>query len=379
MTGLSSHLLSLLYASATDNGKWVDFCAEMNRQLDVPFKIYGHSARTYESLGLIGAGFDPTDLDRYHAYFAPLNPWMHMNLALPVGEVGVSDAGLPRDELLKTEFYNDWLRAQDNVVAGAAMICHRSDDRFIAMVAACRARGLDETLPNAQHLMTELSPHITRSIALSGALLSGTDCPMAHLADLPHAVILVHRSGRAGYRNAAAERFLTECNLFVIGHDGGLSAKDPVLHRHLRRCIEAMQTDTYDAPMLPVAVHTSAFGTCVLHAHPFPSICGHGFPEAVWSDPVVGGFVFSGAFGLEKGLDYQRLAASLGATEAEARLAQALLDGYALYEYAEARGLSRHTVRNQMRALLHKTGTRNQTDFVRHLQRLASPFGHYDS
>lgn len=379
MTALPSDLLSLLYASATDSRKWTGFCTEMNRRLGVPFKIYGHSTRTYESLGLIGAGFDPEDLERYHAYFARLNPWMTTNIAMPIGEVCVSDSVLPRNELLKTEFYNDWLRVQDNVVAGAAMICHRSEDRFVAMVAACRARGLDNTLPDAEHLMTALAPHITQSIALSSALLNDSDRPMEHLAELPHAVILVHRSGRTGYCNPAATRLLAGCNLLLIGHDGRLSAKSSEMRAHLRRSINAMVQEDYDTPMSPIAMRTATFGACILHAHPFPSTCDHDFPEAVWSDPVVGAIVVSGAFGLENDPGYRRLALSLGATEAEARLAQSLMDGNTLYEYADSRGLSRHTVRNQMRALLHKTDTRNQTDFVRRLQRLASPLAPFDA
>ena len=56
------------------------------------------------------------------------------------------------------------------------------------------------------------------------------------------------------------------------------------------------------------------------------------------------------------------------------RLAAALMAGESPYDFAERAGLSRHTVRNQMRALQHKLLVRNQAGLIRKLQRLAAPF-----
>ena len=68
------------------------------------------------------------------------------------------------------------------------------------------------------------------------------------------------------------------------------------------------------------------------------------------------------------------MAQSLGATPAEALLAEAIISGQSLYDFADTNSLSRHTVRNQMRALLQKTSTSSQTDFVRKMYMLSSPF-----
>ena len=125
-------LLGLVYAAAVDNSMWPAFCNELNRQTDAPVKLFGHSVDTHRSLGLIGAGWDPDGLQTYHDYFAELNPWMRMNVAMQPGMVGVSDMALPRQELFRTEFYNDWLRHQENIVAGPAMICYRSASNYVA-------------------------------------------------------------------------------------------------------------------------------------------------------------------------------------------------------------------------------------------------------
>jgi DNA-binding CsgD family transcriptional regulator len=54
-----------------------------------------------------------------------------------------------------------------------------------------------------------------------------------------------------------------------------------------------------------------------------------------------------------------------GLTPAEARLAQGLVNGLSLQEYAEQQSVSIHTVRSQFRTIATKAGVGRQTDFVR--------------
>ena len=112
----------------------------------------------------------------------------------------------------------------------------------------------------------------------------------------------------------------------------------------------------------------------MLHAHVFPNTDLSEFPSGIWSNPFTGAFVLTGAFGTDSVSNHVMLARKLGATPAEAALAGAVMSGETLSEYAERHKLSRHTVRNQMRALLHKTDSKNQTDFVRRMYLFSSPF-----
>ncbi len=54
-----------------------------------------------------------------------------------------------------------------------------------------------------------------------------------------------------------------------------------------------------------------------------------------------------------------------GLTPAEARLAQALVNGLSLQEYADQQAVSIHTVRSHFRTISGKAGVKRQTDFVR--------------
>ncbi len=371
---IPSDALSLVYEAATDNNKWPDFCEALNRASGSPVKMFGHSTKSYESLGLIGAGWDPQGLDQYHQYYAALNPWMHMDLALPVGAVGTSDLALRRDELVKTEFYNDWLRHQEDIIAGPAMICYRSPEKFVAMVAACRRSGVDSTLPQMVDLLQALAPHITHAISISSTLANGNGVSIGHLESSPHAIFLINRSGRVAYQNAGAQTLLQHDQMLKIGANGRLTSRDEAMNAHLKKCASASHTQNFEALPGPRQFRSNRFGSCLVHTHIFPSAATHDFPGAVWSDPVAGALVITGSFGLNGGQDFTEIAEALGASRAEARLAAGLMRGLTLYQFADANNLSRHTVRNQIRALFAKTGTSSQMQLVQKLHSLASPF-----
>jgi len=59
------------------------------------------------------------------------------------------------------------------------------------------------------------------------------------------------------------------------------------------------------------------------------------------------------------------LGSVLGLTRSEAEIAIGICRGSALDELASARRVSFHTVRNQLKSALSKTGSRSQADLVR--------------
>ncbi len=374
----SQSLLSLLYATVTDRSKWQSFCDELNAFSTVPIMMFGHNICSDESLGIIAGGLDPVELDRYHAHFADQNPWMHMNMVMPMGAVGVSDQALARDDLFKTEFYNDWLRPQENIVGGPAMICYRSSDRFVAMAAACPSRRVDNTLPDSHRLFEDLAPHMARSIALSTALSDGGVASFPYLEASLHGIVLVRRSGRVGFVNSAADRLISKTGLVTVGLGEKLATQNESLRAYLSTAMSALCENRLDAVPEPLAMTTGGLGPCVFHTHVFPAEADHNFPCAAWADPVAGAIVITGSLGLRGANSHKQIVKAFGATPAEARLAQALVDGLSLYDYADLNKLSRHTVRNQMRVLLRKTESRNQADFVRRMHLLASPFGIFE-
>lgn len=371
---IPNNLLSLVYGAATDRSIWQELCNALSAFNGAPIMMFGHDTSADKSLGIIGGGLDPFELGRYHENFARHNPWMHMNLALPVGKVGVSDSALPRRNLFKTAFYNDWLRHQENIVAGPAMICHRSATKLVAIAGPCTERTVDTKLPQTIALFNALAPHLIKSIDISSTLSDGQKVSFSHLDLCPNAIAIVQRSGRVGFLNQAAAQFLSKTSRLQVDRADKLYAADEKIAAYLKQSISAMQNRKFGAVPNPLSFNTEEFGTSVMHSHIFPDDREIGFPIAAWSDPVVGVVVITGKFGIDGIDDLSIIAKSLGATPAEARLAKGVVGGLSLYDYADLNGLSRHTVRNQMRSLLFKSGTRNQVEFVSKVMSLTSPF-----
>lgn len=370
---IPDRILSLIYGTATNPGLWGEVCDALNAYSRAPIKLVGHDIQSANNIGFLASGWDPDGLDQYQEYYGRLNPWMHMNLAMPVGHVGVSDHALPRSELVKTEFYNDWLRHQEDLIAGPATMCFRSSDKFVILVAACRQKEVDHTLEPTIALLQNLAPHMCRAIGIASTLRGARAEGLRWMEESRYAIVVVRRSGKAEAANMSAERFFRECGSMRVTLAGRLVAGLPEHTAFLSAATSAMISQDFSELPAPLALHSAEFGQCVIHPHIIPGDVEGTFPDTLWTDAIAGCFVITGLTGFARQEEVFRLAQSLGATPAEAKLADALSGGANLSDYANDTGISRQTARNQLQALLQKTGTNSQAGLVRLLLTLASP------
>ncbi len=339
-----------------------------------PTLFFAYHETAGESLGVLGGGIDPHELQRFHQHFAEINPWAIYNKIIPVGVVGNSEQALSRRNLVKTEFYNDWMRRQDDIIGGTALICHRDGEKFSAITLNCPVNQYDHMNPYNLGFLNDLAPHLARCIEMSKLLANDHGDKYWHLDCAGQAVFLISKSGRIGHANRAAEQLLSSDDPILQSSRDSMVSSNDNLRGFIKTAISAMRKSTFQSLPSPLPVVFRNFGTCLFHAHVFPEAAGPQFPASVWSDPIAGAIIVAGCSGFNQVPDYHGIVTAFGATGAEARLAQAIMEGQSLYDYADEYKLSRYTVRNQMRALRQKSRTNDKTAFVRMMLKLASPF-----
>ena len=101
-------LVGTIYDAAFDVKKWQDFVQQLSRAVGgTQIVMHGHDYVTKQSLGAVQCGMDPQFLDNYQAHFDATNVWVPGIAKMKIGRVGAPEDFFPRDDLFRTEYYND--------------------------------------------------------------------------------------------------------------------------------------------------------------------------------------------------------------------------------------------------------------------------------
>lgn len=275
------------------------------------------------------------------------------------GRMRLSDA-----QFAESEFYQDFARRCHSFYAlGFTVLLEGAP----LSVSVHRPRQFGEFDEHEVVAMERLQPHLVRAIQLSRRLLQAGQAlsdVAAALDRLPSALLLLDGRGRPTLVNGAARRILRARDGLWLDRDG-LRAATPTLTARLRKLI-------LQSAMLSAG--RSADGGGLLHL-PRPS---GGPPLVALATPLPASSLLSAASQAAVALflrdpanepvaSNERLERLYGLTAAEARLAVRLAAGEPLDEAADGLGVSRETVRSQLKAIFDKTNTRRQGELLRKL------------
>lgn len=365
-----NRLTSLIHASSLDWQHWSEFVETASEVSGgARCAIYGFDMQTQTPFSIAQANFDPEFVDSYFNYYGNISPWPLALGAVPVGQAVRAEHMVPDDQLRTTEFYNDWVRPQDDIAHGAGVTLVREAERVVVFSGNLRRKDADDLETNLVSLIGLLTPHIQQALEVS-RLLVGRSLSEAATADAEPgaALLVVTASGRIAFANRRAEALLE--NGTVVGRDlrgriilplatqsavrqflaemGGevvpLPRSLPLIDAQGRRWqAKVAVLDALDQGWSPFGVLYELTGRCML------------LTLAPLSAEATQG---------------HRLALQFGLSCSEADVVLSLAGGLSLAEIADARRVSIHTVRNQVKAALSKTGSRRQADLVRLVERL---------
>ncbi len=310
------------------------------------------------------SGWDTAAIRSYNAYYGARNPRFAGLERWPVGVAATAESMFDHAELLKTEFYNDFLRPLD-LPDGLGVTLAQDHARFVRFsVLYPEATGREQDRNVA--VLQRLTPHLQRAMQLNRQLQQAHvrwQAAEATLNGIVHGVFIVDGQGRILFTNRAADRILREKDGLDLGRDGVLrpAAGDGA---ELARKIRAL-AQPLDAAPGEVAPEHVALVRRRSERRPYSLLI---LPLRIPEGPFVaaGGlaaiFVFDPEARRRPALE--PLARSFDLTRAETRLLGVLLEGCGLVDAATLLRISPHTAKTHLRHLFEKMQCSRQAEIV---------------
>jgi DNA-binding CsgD family transcriptional regulator len=364
---IDAGLQSSLYESVGKVDGWATF-------LDALARSYGggkctlmaQDAGALSTVDLATGQWEPDEVSRYNRYYCLNNPWLlaRSGGSRQIGVVGVTERLVSRSDLFKPEHYNDFLRPAQ-VDGGVGVTIQKDSSRYVFVTVLFPQATAERDSDTAGRLQ-RLVPHILRVTQLNRQL-AGLEtralAAEAFLDGLVTAMIVVNARGRVVYMNTAAEQI-------IIAGDG-LTAPRFLLFDAVRpgegKLLRQLVASALQVPRNPAAspggvMRISRRSGCAPYEILVAPISAATL-RLDFDGPLAAVFVRDPEARVVTRID--RLQSLYALTGAEARLMQALLAGDTLDTIAERFGVSRETLRSQLKAVFLKTGTSSQIELIR--------------
>jgi DNA-binding CsgD family transcriptional regulator/PAS domain-containing protein len=366
-----SNLLGLLYDAASDSTMWEAFLRELARASEAQSAaVVLHDRGNSDHTVARAYGLDPNFVGLYSNYYGKIDLWAKRFVELSKLErkswCGAGEQLCPHDELVRTEYYNDFLAPQDLPHAMFGTISHNED--ATASVSVYRSSRAGPFSTSRVDLLRFLEPHITRAFRLHlhlanlNARIGGLE---SALNDMATGVFLLGECGEVIVANRSASATLSQTEGLTVVK-GKLSAQKRDESAMLQRLIGQAVGSSVRRCLRPIgATSVSRIGKPPLQLLIAPmkrSLFDMGQSVAA----IV--FVTDPSTRLRPAQEI--LLALFRLTPAECRVAMLLTDGHSVRQIGQLLGVTTNTLKSQLASIYLKTGTSRQSQVVRLISQL---------
>jgi DNA-binding CsgD family transcriptional regulator len=264
-------------------------------------------------------------------------------------------------ELHKSQYYADFLRPTEVEHSIGLCIHHGAREEFVT-IAVGRHRQAGFFDDRERQLATRLLPHLRNAYTLHQRLRrleSIEQCYRTALDRLDEAAYFLGTDRRIVFANEKAQ--IVEAAGDLVGcRNGRLVAMRREDDVRLESMVLRMSSSVAKGDTQTLCLHDpygQPAGLLTLCPTPAPALHS-------WSENNVAMIAFVRSLSASRGADSARLRAAWRLTDAESQVAALLARGLSPKHIAERLGVSKNTIRTQLRSLFDKTGTHRQGELV---------------
>ncbi|MGH7064802.1 MAG: hypothetical protein ACREET_12065, partial [Stellaceae bacterium] len=232
-------MLTALYDTVGNSQGWSGFMEALAHSYPGGRTLLAvHDVTLRGSRAQAGGGWEPDLFAAYNQHFVAVNPWIPHLGKRPIGRVVPAEFMLPRAELMKTEFYQDFLR-RAKLDSGVGVTVQQNGTRHM-IVSVLFPHGPAQRDAHAIDRLQRLVPHLLRVAQLNRQFAGVETRAVAAEAALHHlatALLIADGDARVAYHNPAAATIIAADGLTVTGNR--LAAIDPRESLALRQLVAA--------------------------------------------------------------------------------------------------------------------------------------------
>lgn len=305
---------------------------------------------------------------QYVDYFVNKCPWRPELRRKPAGRLYSTylHFSCRQPEFYQTEFFNDWARGQD-IHHGICGTIYRDADRTVQLLVQ-RTRDQGHYTEADTNFVNELVPHMQHAFMIAGKIAQ-TRAEAEAIATaaggeaLPF--LLLDKDLRLIYCSPGAERMLDGTCMLEV-KKGRLAVTDELqnrrLNRLLRQCLLAAESRMFQTGGADLAVSRPEGADLQLLVRPV-------HPDIALLAGEIGVYVAVYLYDPEAQVkvDPERLRRLYSLSDAETRVAVAMVETPDSEEVARQCAVSMHTVRSHFKAIFAKTQTHSRAELMKRL------------
>lgn len=361
-------------SAAMDPSRWQVFLDSLSSALRtrVCTQLIGYDQMTNAAPLAYASGYDPSILRLYEEQFADKNPFAANFPNCGIGDSISTHELCAPEKLKRTQFYADILHPLEDLYAGGGSMLAFDTSRMFLIGGNMRAKDQERHEGDWLKLCVALAPVIRQSLEVN-RMIRGLKfekwAAERHLLGTGTAILVVDACMMLHYACPEAQRLLA---------DGGLVRSD--MFRRLKFASRDVQEQ------FKAAAGRQALG----NPHLFANVSLRDLRRNEWICRTIGmrlgdldkspfGAFMSGSVAAtlvalkpvgNRVTIVDTLRKSLSLSHAEAQSVVMLADGFTSAEIADERKVSIHTVRNQIKSALSKSGCRRQSELVQKVEQL---------